>query len=52
LLVLRGLQVLIDTLEPKLSLGEAKWSMIVPWLYVVKIDGAKFYPKDYNVDSI
>jgi hypothetical protein len=36
-----GLQVLIDPLEPKLSLEEAKWSLIVPWgeLYVVKTDG-------------
>lgn len=34
-------RVLIDTLEEKLGLGEAKWSLIVPWgeLYVVKIDG-------------
>jgi hypothetical protein len=36
-----GFQVLIDTLEPKLGLGEAKWSLIVPWgkLYVVKTHG-------------
>jgi hypothetical protein len=37
-----GLQVLIDTLEPKLSLGKAKWSLIVPWgeLYVLKIESS------------